>query len=265
MTNFSVRSGLGIITLSLAAAALQAQNRYNDPGGRFSLSPPAGWTVNALNPDAVSLLRKDASVTVMIAGHEDPDATLAGLLQQYQSQWTSFQEIKRGDITVGGRAGNYVFASGKNPKGADAFLKLAAIASDAGTVVLLESTPQAGYAALKPVLEQIEQGVTLAGPGAKAFLGVGTRPVESEEARQLGLDRARGALVGQLYPRGPAEQSGLAAGDVITAADDTPIDQPQELVDLVARHHPGDVITLEVLRQGQLGRIKVRLGAPPSQ
>ena len=207
---------------------------------------------------------------------------MSQLLDQYQSQWANFLEIKRGDITLGGQPGSYIFASGKNPKGVAGFLKLAAVAADGGTLVLLESTPQGGYASLKPALEQIERGIALgrpggtptaggytepagaaAAPGGKGFLGVGTRPVEPEDAQQLGLTEPRGALVGQLYPGGPAERAGLVPGDVVIGADGTPINQPQELVALVGAHHPGDVLTLQVFSQGQSKTVKVQLGSPP--
>jgi hypothetical protein len=276
---------LQLVLLAVFASRAFGQNSYADPQGRFTVTAPAGWSVKSLGADAVSLQHDASSVTVMATEEGDPASTLSRLLEQYQSQWGNFQEIKRGDIPLAGLTGGYVFSSGKNPKGTAAFLKLATVGSGAaGTVALLESTPQTGYASLKPVLEQIEQSLTVATPAAatptnrvpapasgprpgsaKAFLGVGTRALEPNEAQQLGLDRPRGALVGQLYPQGPAEQAGLMAWDLVTAADGAPINQPQDLVDLVARHQPGDILTLEVLRQGQTGTVKVRLGTPPSQ
>jgi hypothetical protein len=273
---------------SLAAQPASGQHGFADPQGRFSLQYPTGWTANSPGPDAVSLVNKDASVTVMIWGQGDPATALSQLLDQYQSQWASFLEIKRGDISLGGQPGSYIFASGRNPKGTAGFLKLAAVASDGGTLVLLESTPQAGYATLKPTLEQIERGIVLGSPGAaasgapstggyndqtgaaaappagKGFLGVGTRPVEPEDARQLGLNEPRGALVGQIYPGGPAERAGLLPGDVVIGAEGSAINQPQELVALVGAHHSGDVLTLQVFSHGQTKTVKVRLGSPPS-
>jgi hypothetical protein len=270
----------------LAAQPATAQRSYADPQGRFSLQFPAGWTANSPGPDAVSLVKSDASVTLMISGEGDPASAVSQLLDQYQSQWANFLEIKRGDITLGGQHGSYIFASGKNPKGVAGFLKLAAVPAEGGSLVLLESTPQGGYAGLKPALEQIERGITLgrpaataggaptaggntepagaaAAPDGKGFLGVGTRPVEPEDAQQLGLTEPRGALVGQLYPGGPAERAGLIPGDVVIGADGTPINQPQELVALVGAHHPGDVLTLQVFSRGQTKTVKVRLGSPP--
>lgn len=274
---------------ALAGQPASAQHGFADPQGRFSVQFPNGWTANSPGPDAVSLANNNASVTVMIWGQGDPATAISQLLDQYQSQWANFLEIKRGDISLGGQPGSYIFASGRNPKGVAGFLKLAAVASNDGTLVVIESTPQAGYATLKPSLEQIERGIALgsggappsgvsstgdyseptgaaaAPPAGKGFLGVGTREVEAEDARQLGLNGNRGALVGQLYPGGPAERAGLVAGDVVIGAEGTPINQPQELVALVAAHHSGDVLTLQVFSHGQTKTVKVRLGSPPSR
>jgi S1-C subfamily serine protease len=65
-----------------------------------------------------------------------------------------------------------------------------------------------------------------------------------------GTDTA-GAAVGQLLPSGPAEQAGLAAGDVITAVDGTAIDSTTTLTNVMDQHHPGDNVKVTWVDQTQ--------------
>ena len=72
-----------------------------------------------------------------------------------------------------------------------------------------------------PIIER-RRGAT---PTTQAWLGVDFVSVDSESAAaQLGLDSSvRGAAVTVVYPGGPGEKADLAVGDVITVADDVPI------------------------------------------
>jgi S1-C subfamily serine protease len=64
-----------------------------------------------------------------------------------------------------------------------------------------------------------------------------------------GSDDDAPVLVG-LEPGGPADEAGLLDGDQILSIDGFPIDSIGELQWTIARHLPGDTITVEVLRAG---------------
>ena len=49
----------------------------------------------------------------------------------------------------------------------------------------------------------------------------------------------------------PAETAGLLRGDLITAVEGEPIEGPQDLVDAIGEHEPGDRVTLTVLQSGE--------------
>jgi serine protease Do len=99
--------------------------------------------------------------------------------------------------------------------------------------------------ALKDVLPQL----LTTGKVARGRLGVGIQPVDAALAKALGLDRPRGALVGDVEPGGPAEHAGLRAGDVITRVDQVEIAHAEELPRVVARHPPGSKVRIEYLRE----------------
>ena len=53
-------------------------------------------------------------------------------------------------------------------------------------------------------------------------------------ARSFGLDKERGALVGDVVGQGPAEKAGIKRGDVIVSYDGKKIDESVTLPALVA-------------------------------
>ncbi|TMC47155.1 MAG: PDZ domain-containing protein [Chloroflexi bacterium] len=65
--------------------------------------------------------------------------------------------------------------------------------------------------------------------GDRAFLGVGTQDGNGD-----------GAQVTSVQQGSPADDAGLAAGDVITGLDGTTVDSPTTLRSAILRHHPGD-------------------------
>jgi S1-C subfamily serine protease len=74
--------------------------------------------------------------------------------------------------------------------------------------------------------------------GKTAFIGVSV------------ADGRGGAQIREVVPSGPAQDAGLAAGDVITAIDGKPIDSATSLTDVMDTHHPGDRLTLTVANAG---------------
>ncbi|HEX9123495.1 MAG TPA: trypsin-like peptidase domain-containing protein [Actinomycetota bacterium] len=98
-----------------------------------------------------------------------------------------------------------------------------------------------------------------------AYLGVVTSDVGPSLAFQLGLPVQRGAYVVDTAPGGPAEQAGVASGDVIVAFEGKSIDTSQQLGLLIRDHDPGDEIKLEVVTAGGSRRtFTVTLGVSPN-
>jgi serine protease Do len=109
--------------------------------------------------------------------------------------------------------------------------------------------------ALKDVLPQL----LTTGRVARGRIGVGIQSVDAPLAKALGMDRPRGALVGEVKPGSPAERAGLRPGDVITKVDQTDVVRSEELPRVVARHAPGSKIRLEVLRDRATRTVEVTL------
>jgi serine protease Do len=78
------------------------------------------------------------------------------------------------------------------------------------------------------------------------------------------LPGGQGAVVQEVVVGSPAEDAGVAIGDIITAVDGTPIDANHRLADVVSQYQPGDRIKLTVLRAGATKSITATLGENPS-
>lgn len=82
----------------------------------------------------------------------------------------------------------------------------------------------------------------------RGLLGVVVQDLNAELAKGVGVSVKAGALISQVDEGTPAQQAGLAPGDVIVAIDDKPITRAAELRNLVGMHAPGDSIKLTVKR-----------------
>ncbi|WP_415909321.1 DegQ family serine endoprotease [Oleiharenicola sp. Vm1] len=92
----------------------------------------------------------------------------------------------------------------------------------------------------------------------RAFLGVSTQPLSDDLGNQFGVDH--GALVAEVTPGSAADQAGLKSGDVITAVNDTRINDPRALALAIGRLSPGTEVTLHYYRDGKAADLKIKLG-----
>jgi len=116
-----------------------------------------------------------------------------------------------------------------------------------------------GFAIPVDAVKDVVPQLLASGHVSRGRIGVGIQPVDAAMAKALGLDRPRGALVGEVEAGGPAEHAGLKSGDVITAVDGTDIQRSEELPRTVARHAPGTHVKLTVLRDKSTQQFDVAL------
>jgi serine protease Do len=107
------------------------------------------------------------------------------------------------------------------------------------------------------VAGQIRSGAPSAivhiGPPVLLGVGVSTQP-----------RRGPGIIVRDVMVDGPADQAGVAIGDVLTGLDGTPLESATTLTDVLDRHYPGDVVDLTWIdRSGQERAGKASLVSGP--
>lgn len=97
------------------------------------------------------------------------------------------------------------------------------------------------------------------GKVSRGWLGVSIQEVTQDTAKALGLKRARGALVGQVFQDSPAEKAGIKRGDVILSFDGKEIERSSQLPYMVGSHKPNSNVELEVFRDGDVKKLSVHL------
>ena len=118
-----------------------------------------------------------------------------------------------------------------------------------------------GFAIPVDELKDVVGQLMTTGKVARGRLGVMIQGVDEPLAKALGMNHARGALIGEVEPDGPGAKAGLLAGDVIEQVDQTDVPHSSELPRIVARHAPGAKVSLKVLRGGHEQTIPVTLAA----
>ncbi|MGH2923231.1 MAG: S1C family serine protease [Solirubrobacterales bacterium] len=113
-----------------------------------------------------------------------------------------------------------------------------------------------------------------------AYLGVSTQALWPQLAEELEIAAARGALIAEVVPGGPAAEAGLeggdeqrtfqgaqidVGGDVIVAVDGQRLEHDSDLAELVSRRRPGDTVTLVIIRDGESEEVDVELGPRPER
>lgn len=84
----------------------------------------------------------------------------------------------------------------------------------------------------------------------RGWMGVTIRPVNSELARQLKLDRVAGVYLESVIENSASHVAGLQTGDVIISVNDVAINSTPEFMEHVGRRRPGDKIQLRYIRKG---------------
>jgi putative serine protease PepD len=106
---------------------------------------------------------------------------------------------------------------------------------------------------VKQVIPRLKQGQTIERP----YLGVSTGP-----ASPTAMD---GAVVRSVAPGGPGQRGGLQVDDVITSINGRPVNDPADVSSAINAQAPGDVVTVQIRRDGQPVTLDVEIGTRPKQ
>jgi putative serine protease PepD len=133
-----------------------------------------------------------------------------------------------------------------------------------------------GFAVPIDIAKRIVPELIRSGRVARAYLGIGYRPLDSRVNRALQLDaKITGLLVTNVEPGSPAARAGIhglsqvgegyAVGDIILSVDGRPTGQVEDLSYVLNQKRPGETVQLEVLRNGRTERVSVTLGETARQ
>ncbi|KAF0192403.1 MAG: serine protease DegS [Gammaproteobacteria bacterium] len=101
------------------------------------------------------------------------------------------------------------------------------------------------------------------GRAVRGWLGIETQDINPALAESFGLQDTRGIIVAGVLRGGPADQSGLQPGDVITDIDGKPVTDSRGMMNLVAQTNPGTVIEIRLTRNNSPSVVKATVGDRP--
>ena len=120
-----------------------------------------------------------------------------------------------------------------------------------------------GFAVPANMVRVVVDSAVRGGRVIRPWLGATGQAVTADIAAAQGLDRPGGVLVNAVYPEGPADQAGIAVGDIITAIGRHEVLDPEGLEFRVATRPLGTEVELTVLRGETIFRKQVALKPPP--
>jgi serine protease Do len=115
---------------------------------------------------------------------------------------------------------------------------------------------------IKPMLTELKS--FNGGVRPRTFLGVKTltlKGVSEAERKANGITATKGVAVDSVSNGSPAENAGLQPADVIISFDGKPVEESQQLVELVRAKKPDDQVKIEWRRGDQTMSATVKLGA----
>ncbi len=120
---------------------------------------------------------------------------------------------------------------------------------------------------VKEMLPQLKAHGTF----VRSYLGVQVQAMSEELAQSFGLEAARGVLVADVQPDGPAAAAGLQAGDVVLAFGGRTLHHVHDLQLFASMAEAGKEVELSLWRGGKPLQVRVKLAAlkapppPPTQ
>ena len=94
---------------------------------------------------------------------------------------------------------------------------------------------------------------------SRGYIGVALRDVDPDLQATLKLTQTAGALVQDVLPGSPGERAGLKPYDLITSVDGRDIPTNDVLIREIASREPGSSARFELLRDGRMRQVQVKL------
>lgn len=120
------------------------------------------------------------------------------------------------------------------------------------TAIASQTGSYSGYSFAVPtsIVQKVVNDIRQYGMVQRAVLGVQMQEITAELKKEKSLDTLQGVYVVNVIEDGAAKKAGVKVGDVIVKIDGAQIKTGTDLQEQIARHWPGDSVSLTVLRAG---------------
>ncbi|MBT7307113.1 MAG: Do family serine endopeptidase [Gammaproteobacteria bacterium] len=166
-----------------------------------------------------------------------------------------FEEFIQTDasINVGNSGGALV-----NLKGELVGINTAILAPNGGSVGI-------GFAIPVNMVREITNQLIQHGSVQRGYLGIHAKVLSTTLARSLRLPQDQGVVITTVEPGSPAERAHLHKGDLLTAINEHPINNPTQLQSVIGLFPVGKKIKLSLLRRGHPRTLFATIQKPLNQ
>jgi serine protease Do len=116
-----------------------------------------------------------------------------------------------------------------------------------------------GFAAPSNIVKTVYEQIKKSGQVRRGDIGLRVQTITPTLASGLKLDRDNGVVIADVKPGSAAARVGLRTGDVILTLDGKGMENGRQLQVGLYRHLVGDVVTLQILRDGKTQEVPVAM------
>lgn len=130
------------------------------------------------------------------------------------------------------------------------------------TAIATETGYSAGFGFAIPInlAKKIMSDLIRKGRVERGYLGIGMQNIDEKKARALNLNKPTGVFISQVIKGEPAEKAGVRTKDVLLKVDGQRVNKSNQVQAIIAKKNPGDMVKLELLRDGEKISLNVHLG-----
>jgi serine protease Do len=115
------------------------------------------------------------------------------------------------------------------------------------------------------IVSRVSSELQTAGRVDRGWLGVKIQNMEEDVAASLGLSEAKGALISDVTPQGPAAEAGLQKGDAVLSVNGNRVADSRDFARQIAGFAPNTRVDLHIVRSQKEQTLAVMLGGFPSE
>jgi serine protease Do len=108
-----------------------------------------------------------------------------------------------------------------------------------------------GFAVPSNIARSVFEQIRKNGHVERGKIGIHPQTITPRLARALGLKGEGSVVIADVEPDGPADSAGIQIGDVVLTLDGKPMENARQLGVNLYRRSPGDIVELEILREGE--------------
>jgi Do/DeqQ family serine protease len=120
-----------------------------------------------------------------------------------------------------------------------------------------------GFAVSSRIAQFVVDQILRTGRVSRGWIGVGLQDLSPSLAEAMNLNISQGALINSVERGTPAERGGMRVGDVVTAADQQPVRDADDLIRIITCKTPGERLTLTIVRAGQSQSLTITTAQRP--